>query len=103
MMLDYIIATVEKNVKDSQERIILDVFSKMVTEHNSMCGCNYCSILKQYIEEKKKLHKYKKWLYDDSLCFEQNDDSLCFEQYILKYKERIQDLKNKKDSLKFLY
>lgn len=85
---------VSAKVHDSMDRIVQGVYLKQVDSHNSFCGCDYCKILKEYVNMKMCIPKLNRemrrsYAYDGDL-----------EMVIDETKNRVKELKKKKDNIK---
>lgn len=106
-MLEEIRKRVQEKLNQSHKLIVLGVYQNMVNIHNTLCGCNYCILLKEYILRKKHLSTYKRrieqeWYYNgDPKIFtpevEQQEMSNIF-----RLKDIITKLKYEKDKLKII-
>jgi len=90
------------------KEIIIAVYQKMVAAHNEFCGCNYCVILKDYVQLKKYACAYKRRMEQDNY---PNGDSKFFDaerehremDNLFQIKFRVAELKKQKDQLKQLW
>lgn len=106
-MLEEIRKKVQEKVNQSHKQIVLGVYQRMVNAHNTLCGCNYCILLKEYILRKKHLSRYKRRVGQE---WYHNGDPKIFtpevEQEemnnIFRLKEMITKLKYQKDKLKIV-
>ena len=105
-MLETIRQRVQTAVNNSTQQIIVGVYQNMIASHNEFCGCNYCTVLKEYIKVKKfksilnrelnnRNHDYfyRAGHWDPG----EEEDMLC---HIRKLGSKIKELKIYKDSLK---
>ncbi len=106
-MLEEIKQRVQERVNQSHKQIVLSVYQKMVNTHNTLCGCNYCILLEEYILRKKHLSRCKRrisqeWYYNGDpiiLTPEVVQEEM---NNIFRLKEIITKLKYQKDSLKII-
>lgn len=106
-MLEEIRKRVQEKVNQSHKQIVLGVYQKMVNTHNTLCGCNYCILLEEYILRKKHLSRYKRRLTQELYY---NGDPIILtpevEQEemnsIFRLKQIITKLKYQKDKLKIV-
>lgn len=75
---------------NSSTEIILKVYQYMINKHESFCDCDYCHLLRLYVNEKKRLNKIKKWYYDYDF----------YETEYENLKQKISLIKWQKDNLK---
>lgn len=76
-------------------QIIMRVYKNMIQTHNDLCGCEYCCILREYIKWnilQSKMNRIEKHpqIYEFSVSFREKE----------MIKEKIKELKQKKDLLK---
>lgn len=106
-MLEEVKQRVQEKVNQSHRQIVLGVYQKMVNTHNTLCGCNYCILLEEYILRKKHLSRYKRRISQD---WWQNGDPIILTPEdvreemtsLFRLKEIITKLKYQKDSLKII-
>ena len=89
----------------SQEKIVLGVYQYLINKHNSFCSCDYCQILKVYVDRKKALNRFKRIDYEfyKITPFDLGGDfgvDRTFYIEVERRKEEIKALKCKKDTLK---
>lgn len=102
-MLEEIKQKVQQKVSQSNNLIVMGLYSNMVQSHNDFCDCNYCSILKKYVSLKKQLH-------DERRKEEMELDMQLLTQYshskkhipIYYLEQKVKELKIEKDKLKNL-
>lgn len=98
MSLNDINSKIEERVKQNSQKIIVGMYQNMIKSHNDFCGCNYCNILKDYIEEKKKLSRYNRWVDEQENVFSYDLQ----QNSILRMKFKIEEMKLAKNKLKIL-
>lgn len=89
----------------SPEKVILGVYQNLINKHNTFCSCDYCQILKKYVNEKKSLSRFRRIDYEyysispHDLSGDFGTDNVFYNQ-VEKRKEHIKFLKQQKDELK---
>jgi len=104
-------------VQNSQKEIIIGVYRNMVHSHNDFCGCDYCVLLKEYVEAKKMAHRMKRGRDIKETQFSNEEEMYCimphdlarhysvldaYNRDISNFKTKAAELKLQKDALKML-
>ena len=89
----------------SSEKIVLGVYQNLISSHNSFCSCDYCQILRVYVDRKRALSRFKRIDYEfyNIHPFDLGGDfgvDRTFYTEVERRKEEIKALKCKKDALK---
>ena len=101
-MLETIRQRVQTAVNNSTKQIIVGVYQNMIASHNEFCGCNYCTVLKDYVRMKRYKSSTSKRLRMMEIDYgywsaDIEEDML---SDIRKINNKIKELKIYKDSLK---
>lgn len=99
-MLEEIKKKVQDIANNSREQIIMGVYHKMVLSHNDFCGCNYCIILKDYVQTKKYLSALNRRMNSPDYDYWDGKNVLSDLTDIEKVRITIKELKLKKNVLK---
>lgn len=100
-MLETLKQKVQTRTQNSNDRIVVGVFQNMINSHNDFCGCDYCLILREYVDKKVQLTKVNRWLDDD----EEYNGTPDYDRWAIvtdRLKNEINNLKIEKDKLKQL-
>lgn len=87
---------VRDKVNSANIEIITGMYERIIHSHNDFCGCNYCLILKEYVDKKKQLIRVKRKILDT------NNEYTCsfLYQTLHRLEREIASLKIEKDKLK---
>jgi hypothetical protein len=99
-MLEEIKQKVQTIANNSSKQIIVEVYRNMITSHNEFCGCNYCSILSEYVRMKKYLSANNRRMDDPEYDYYNNENVANDLNGIKQIREKISELKQKKNELK---
>lgn len=91
---------VEQKVNSHHRQVVMEVYRNMVRSHNDLCGCNYCQVLKEYIDKKKSAHAIRRKMEDQDYPYFNDRTTTADYINILILNRQIEQLKQKKDSLK---
>lgn len=101
-MLETIRQRVQTAVNNSTKQIIVGVYQNMIASHNEFCGCNYCTVLKDYVKMKRYKSSTSKRLrmmeIDCGYWSADIEEDMLSD--IRKINNKIKELKIYKDSLK---
>ena len=101
-MLETIRQRVQTAVNNSTKQIIVGVYQNMIASHNEFCGCNYCTVLKDYVQMKRYKSSTSKRLrmmeIDCGYWSADIEEDMLSD--IRKINNKIKELKIYKDSLK---
>jgi hypothetical protein len=98
--LEEINKKVQQKLNQNHKSIIISYYQTLINNHNEFCGCNYCLILKEYVNLKIYKSRFDR-RYERSDFFDKDLELL----YLNKYRDiklTIKHLKLQKDLLKKL-
>jgi hypothetical protein len=98
--LEEINKKVQQRLNQNHKSIIISYYQTLINNHNEFCGCNYCLILKEYVNLKISKSKFGR-IYERIDFFDRDLELL----YLNKYRDielTIKHLKLQKDLLKKL-
>lgn len=101
-MLAEIKKKVQKIANSSQKEIVVAVYRNLIAAHNDFCGCNYCVILKDYVQMKRYLSANNRRMDDPEYDFWNNEMVGEDLKGIRQIREKIKELKQQKNKLKVL-
>ena len=99
-MLEEIKQKVQAIANNSSKQIIAGVYRNMIASHNDFCGCNYCVILSEYVQMKKYLSANNRRMDGPFYDFWDNTKVANDLNGIKQIREKIVELKHKKNELK---
>ncbi len=101
-MLEEIKQKVQKIANNSSKQIIVGVYRNMIASHNEFCGCSYCVILSEYVQMKKYLSANNRRMNNPDYDFWDNANVATDLNGIKQIREKIIELKHKKNELKII-
>jgi len=99
-MLEEIKKKVQRIANNSNKKIIVGVYQNMIIAHNDFCDCNYCNILKNYVQMKKYLSANFRRMNSYDYDYYNNENVIKDLDDLVKIKLKISELKKQKNSLK---
>lgn len=102
-MLEEVKKKAQEIANNSHKQIIMGVYQKMVNSHNAFCGCNYCIILREYVQTKKYLSAMNRRMNHPEYDY-YNSSSVLYDLCGLQsIRNKVKELKLQKDGLKKNY
>lgn len=101
-MLEELKKTIQQKVQTEKNRIIVGVYQNMINAHHELCGCNYCRVLKKYVDQKRFLARVRRLSDDPNELYLHSRGSDYYLNWMSDIKENIKKLKIEKDQLKKL-
>ena len=98
--LEEINKKIQQKLNQNHKQIILSYYQYLINNHNSFCYCNYCNILKQYVNLKILKVKYSRTIANCEI-YNYNREVELKKEYI-DIDNKIKELKQQKDKLKQL-
>lgn len=103
-MLETIQKKVQQLVSNKQKEIILAALTQYTKVHNgvypkNICSCDYCKLLRKYIQKKKEFHKTSQYI-DRNWADMYDDEVYNLDRKLDVLEQEINTLKFTKDNLK---